>query len=284
MSLVVLLVLLPAGRTHGATENVFVSLFNTGIIDEVRTDGSVSTFATVPGHPSGLAFDPYGDLFVATYAATSTIYEISPTGSVSTFVTGLHNLTHLAFDSAGNLYAADEEGYAIDKITPKGIATTFATLPVNDEPEGLAFDSSGNLYCATLDNGIEKISPSGNATFFSQPSQLEVGLAFDSMGNLYVANDGNAVNKITPTGTITQYATGFAQSSDLTFDAMGNLFVTNPPNPGRISEITSSGLVTDIADVGSVPYGIAIYVPEPSVTLSLIVGWLGCTGRSRGRI
>ncbi len=68
----------------------------------------------------------------------------------------------LAFDSNGNLYAADNFASEINKITPGGVVSHFATLPFNSNVLGLAFDNNGNLYAADNNTSqISEISPDG---------------------------------------------------------------------------------------------------------------------------
>src|ERR1700683_940965 len=97
-------------------------------------------------------------LFVSDYGEGTTgarsISEIVPNQTVTPFATGLTEPTGLAFDSSGNLYLGVEKivnGFnqpALDKITPAGQLTTFASA-LSSHVEGLAFDASGNLYAAT---------------------------------------------------------------------------------------------------------------------------------------
>jgi DNA-binding beta-propeller fold protein YncE len=55
----------------------------------------------------------------------------------------------LAFDRAGNLYVANGGNGTIEKFTPAGIRSVFASSGLN-APHGLAFDREGNLYVARL--------------------------------------------------------------------------------------------------------------------------------------
>jgi secreted PhoX family phosphatase len=73
----------------------------------------------------------------------------------------------LAFDSAGNLYAANLGNNSIEKYTPGGSASVFASTGLSN-PVGLAFDSAGNLYAAKQANStIEEFTPGGSASLFA---------------------------------------------------------------------------------------------------------------------
>lgn len=257
-------------------DNIFVGIYFSGAIDEISPGGTVSTFATVAGNPTGMAFDTSGNLFVATSGGAqlnaSNIFKITPNGTVTTYATGLSKLSGLAFDANGNLFVSSENGQ-VYTVSSTGVAQSFATVP--GDAEGLAFDTSGTLYCAVLEaEPIEKISPTGVETPFVSPSNAVSALAFDRAGNLYASNDYNAVNMIAPDGTVSTYATGFSQSGCLAFDSSGTLFVTNFDLPGVVDAVSSAGVVTPIATgLGNV-YGIAIQVPEPTVGLFSVFLWL----------
>jgi DNA-binding beta-propeller fold protein YncE len=73
----------------------------------------------------------------------------------------------LAFDKAGNLYVANFVSSTIEKFTPGGVGTVFASTGLN-HPVGLAFDSGGNLYAVnSFDNTIYRFTPDGVGTLFA---------------------------------------------------------------------------------------------------------------------
>src|SRR5262249_25460047 len=131
-------------------------------------------------HPSGVATDGAGNLYVADYYGY-TVRKITPAGEVSTLAgaTGLRGSTDgagaaarfsgprgVAIDSAGNVYVADANNSTIRKITPDGEVSKFAgaadSSPGNIDatgtaarffgPEGIAIDSADNLYVADTNN------------------------------------------------------------------------------------------------------------------------------------
>ena len=112
---------------------------------------------------------------------------------------------HPPFDAAGNLYAAIDGGGSnniIEKFTPGGVGTVFATFTGPSRRVGLAFDAAGNLYAASdLDNSVFKFTPGGVGSVFANSGlSTPIGLAFDATSNLYVSNLVGAITRFTPGG------------------------------------------------------------------------------------
>jgi sugar lactone lactonase YvrE len=163
----------------------------------------------------------------------------------------MSNVEGVAIDANGNVYVADSPNNSNDKvvkITPAGVATTFAAFGTNVSPTGLVFDTAGNLFVATqADHSIRKVTPGGTISTFTSSNLLSrpFGLAFDGLGNLYAANLGNnTVVKVDPAGTQSLFATGsFSNPWGLAFNTSGDLFVSNFGTQ-RIDRITPAGVVS----------------------------------------
>lgn len=163
----------------------------------------------------------------------------------------MSNVEGVAIDVDGNVYVADSPNNSNDKIvkiTPAGVATTFAAFNAHVSPTGLAFDTAGNLYVSgQADNSIRKITPSGTISTFTISNLLSrpFGMAFDAVGDLYVANHGNnTVVKVSPAGTQTLFSAGpFNNPNDVAFNTLGDLFVSNH-SAQRIDRITQAGVVS----------------------------------------
>jgi sugar lactone lactonase YvrE len=189
-------------------------------------------------------------VYVSQYFSNDPIVTVN-TANPSTpifFASVPNNPVFMAFDSSGNLYVSQQTGTTVDKITPGGVVSTFAT-GLNG-PTGLAFDTSGNLYVSNYGNGsgttVSKITPGGVVSTFATGLNGPEGLAFDSKGNLYAGNLGNGdsgttVSKITPSGSVSTFATGLSAPVGMAFDSKGNLYVANYNN-GTVSEITPGGV------------------------------------------
>jgi sugar lactone lactonase YvrE len=137
----------------------------------------------------------------------------------------------LAVDSSGTVYVADSMNNTIRRISPAGVASTYAGLPLSvgksdgtgaaarfNYPQGLAVDSDGTVYVAdTYNQLIRKIAPGGVVSTFAGSGQVGQAdgqgtaatfsapwaIALDGSHNLYVADGANnCVRKITPGGLV----------------------------------------------------------------------------------
>lgn len=164
----------PYGLAFDSSGNLFAANYNTGTIVEYTPGGSPTTFATGLTRPDGLAFGASGDLYVANSGFdgpfAGKITRITPSGLESAFASGNIPMA-LAFDASGNLYVGNWNSGTIDKVTPAGVDTIFATL--TGRPYDLAFDSAGNLFVSEQ-RQIEKITPGGVvSTFVTTASDAE---------------------------------------------------------------------------------------------------------------
>jgi sugar lactone lactonase YvrE len=206
----------------------------------------------------------------------------------------------LAFDHSGNLFVANSLTSTIEKFTPGGIGTVFASGPGVNNPAGLAFDGAGNLFVANYGNGtVEKFTPGGVGSVFANlPGALNspVGLAVDSAGNLFVSEtDANTIQKFTPGGAGSLFASGLNGPQGLAFDSAGNLFAANNGTyngsqfvNGYIEKFTPDGVGSVFAsqnEIGS-PFNTPVYiaiVPEPSVWQMIVPGMAYLVARWRAR-
>ena len=162
------------------TGNLYAGLLNStdqsGEIDKITPDGSVSAYASISSQPRAMAVDGNGNLFVA--AANEVIYKISPGGTSSVFASGF-SAEGLAIDSSGDIYASDNGSGIIDKFLPNG---TFTTVASGFDAIGpLALDNAGNLYLAVGSGDlttIDKITPSGQVSTFASGFGDITGLTF----------------------------------------------------------------------------------------------------------
>ena len=174
------------------------------------------------------------------------------TGQASAFVTTTADHAEgLAFDRAGNLYLAESPDFGtpyIEKYTPGGVGTRFATLLLGSlGPEGLAFDSSGNLYVGLITSGgIEKITPGGVVSAFSNFRTSSGQIAFDSNGNLLFPIVSGGIGKIAPDGTFSNLGVNagvtLAIKNDIVYTIQGNTNIVEVAPDGTISPFASSGL------------------------------------------
>jgi sugar lactone lactonase YvrE len=245
-------------------------------------DGTARLFASGLLRPRGLAFDGFGNLFVATLD-TATLFDdrgrvlkFAPDGTVTVFATGLDSPSGLAFDGPGNLYVSSSRVTRggtgkVTKITPNGVRTLFAVLDPTTFHQnfGIAIDERNNLFVA--DNQQQTIymitpdrqfsTPRAISTFVSLPN-LPIGLAFDRAGNLYASDTdpfdvlGN-ITRIAPDGTQTLVVSGLGGLRGLAFDTNGNLFAAGHGN-NVIYKITPDGSVSIFASALNIPQYVAV--------------------------
>lgn len=311
--------------THAARADVqfIVSQPGNGVLDLVdATSGAVSTFATLPDGASpqvGVVQDSSGNVY--SLDASGVIYQVSPTGTVSTFATMSPTLTGsgdvfrgLTIDSQGNLYAsaADESSYKtqIQKITPNGTQSSYATLPY-DTTWGIGFNKSTNTLYTTSGyhaGQVYAIDSLGNTTLVFQP--VDYGHAFvDGDGNYFytdvtqdVATDASGNVFVTVSGTsygdnyieeIPASGSAFTLASlpggnpwGITIGSDGQVYVVDAQS-SQIDLVASDGTVTAVATTPGQPLGITAYtaksVPEPA-SLALFPLGLGLLASVRRRV
>src|SRR3954451_17092425 len=84
-------------------QNLFAS--DTRNIYQFTPGGAYTSFATSPGHITGLAVDSAGNLYYAD-ANLSTVVKVAPDGTPTTFATGLIEPFAFAFNNAGDLFVS----------------------------------------------------------------------------------------------------------------------------------------------------------------------------------
>lgn len=150
---------------------LFVADVEGDAITKIAPDGTKTPFASGIDGPSGLAFDPFGNLFVTVHGsgpATGLIYKYASTGRTTFAPAGLQNPQGLAFDASGILYEADAGASTIYKYTSSGARSIFTTQV--SAPRQMAFDSAGNLFVSDGAFTLSKVTPSGTRTDFAHPS------------------------------------------------------------------------------------------------------------------
>lgn len=145
----------------------------------------------------------------------------------------------MAQDSSGNLYVVDDRNYAVRKITPAGIISTFAGT------------------------GIAGFSGDGGPATAASLDVWSGGIALDATGNVYVGcrtrirkiNTSGIISTIAGTGTRAFSGDGgpataadITSSDDIVFDRSGNLYFSDFY---RIRKITPSGTISTVAGNGT---------------------------------
>ena len=232
--------------------NKVTSHLSSGLKKSLAASAALTIFALAVHASTG------GIVYVANGGA-NTVEAINSAGNGTVVATnGLSDPFGLALDNAGNLYVSSFDGTTIEKVTPAGVSSVFASGL--SSPSGLAFDKAGNLYVANFGaNTIEKITPAGVGTIFASTGMNgPTGIAFDSAGNLYVANwSGNYIEKYNTSGVGSVFAiTGLSSPSGLAFDSAGNLYVANFGST-TVEKFTPAGVGSVFANGLDQPSGLA---------------------------
>ena len=136
-------------------------------------------------------------------------------------------------DNLGNLYTLNNGSANINKITPAGVLSVFATLPAFNYTAILA-DSSNNIYVVDNTNQkVLKITPAGVISILGNTGVDPTQMIINASGNLYVLN-----NEIINTNQVVASITKITQLGS------SSLFYTK--NIGSSSQVT--GLALDSSD------------------------------------
>jgi uncharacterized protein (TIGR03437 family) len=207
----------PLNLTLDATGNLYIADYLNQRVRRVAQDGTISTYAQLPGFVRGLVFDAAGNLY-ASDESNSTVYRIDTTGRQTVFAgTGsagfsgdggpatqakLNAPSGLAMDALGSLYIADAGNGCIRVVNPQGVISTLVSG--GSDLRELAFDSAGNLYASDeAEHVVFKITPAvtvsifagggrnepGNGGLATQAFLVPYGIVSDPSGNVYIDDD-----------------------------------------------------------------------------------------------
>jgi len=257
------------------------TIAGTGFPVPVGDDGPATAAAL--NEPTGIAFDPHGNLLIADTqnnrirrvdAQTGIITTIAGTGGFGynngngrpAIEVPLSEPTHIAVDASGNIYFSGNDG-ARRISAETGILTTIAA---KNGVHGIALDGAGNVYFSEPIPGlVSRISGSGVVTKYAGGSILEtsdglpaaaaalrnpLGLAVDSRGNLLIADSGTRrIRRVNAsTGIITSVASGLLVPNSIAVDSSGNMFALETAG-NTLVQIGPSGFLGVIAGIDFQP-------------------------------
>ena len=156
---------------------------------KITPNGENEPFVTELVNPTGLAFNPDGELFV-TSRYDGSVYRVNPFKEAEVFAMNLGTATGIAFDKDGRMYVGDRDG-TIYRVNETGGAEPFASMEPSVAAFHLAFGPDGCLYTtgptASSFESVYRINTKGEVTRFFTGLGRPQGLAFDAEGNLYLA-------------------------------------------------------------------------------------------------
>lgn len=139
-----------------------------------------------------IAVGPDGEIYVVGGdTAPEVVYKVTPGGSSSVFSSNHQQPVGIDIDADGNLYVSNFNATNIQKITPSGVVSTFATSEALSGGGGIAIDNNGVLFNAFFaGNTIFQITEGSVETYLSNGSlQGLVGMTYDpEEEKLYAAN------------------------------------------------------------------------------------------------
>ncbi len=196
----------------------------------LESDGYVHRMRVDVLNPTGLAFDPDGNLYVSN-RAEGEVYRISGEDEIEAVIGGFGIATGIAFDSYGVLYVGDRSG-TIYRIPDEGRAETFAVLEPSVAAYHLAFGPDGVLYVtapglASYDS-VYAVHEDGSVSSHFRGFGRPQGLAFDTDGNLYVAacyHGKHGIARISADGSSAETVVAGGNIVGLCFSRQGEMIV-----------------------------------------------------------
>ena len=141
----------------------------------VYSPGSTSVLRRIYGLGGcgSLAFDGFGNLYVASGHNSVTVYAPGSDRVLRTISKGVRDPCALAFDGFGNLYVANlQYPYSSVTVYARGSTSLLRTISHGvSEPVALAFDGSGNLYVANYRGNTITVYAPGSTSVLMKISQ-----------------------------------------------------------------------------------------------------------------
>src|SRR5678816_2532945 len=196
----------------------------------VDADGEASEYSGDIANPTGLAFDPEGQLFVSSRLDGS-VFKINPFREAVPFARNLGVATGIAFDKSGVMYVGDRTG-TIFKVNGIGEEKAWVQIEPSVSAYHLAFGPDSSLYLTgptvSSFDSVWRINPDGEVEPFFRGLGRPQGLAFDESGNLYVAaalRGRRGVVRISPDGSDAEVVVAGMNLVGLAFGPQGDLAI-----------------------------------------------------------
>jgi NHL repeat len=242
-------------------------------------DSCAATIGSGFSHPTGLAVDGSGNVFVGDFLNNAVDEIKAIDGSVVTLGSGFSNPAGIALDAAGDVFVADtgnnriKEMLAVNGVVPA--SPTIVTIGFGmNTPFGVAVDSSGDVFVADTGNNAVKEVEAVNGVIPASPTILNLGSGFSGPGSLVVDSAGDVIVDDIGHGAVKEIPAGngsvitldgsFSEPWGIAMDGSGNVYVTDDLQ-GTVTELAAvngtlpaSPVVTTVASGFNVPTGITV--------------------------
>jgi sugar lactone lactonase YvrE len=212
-------------RSGSRGQHLPVTLFR------VEPDGFLDELPEPILNPTGIAFDPDGQMFV-TNRAEGEVYAVSRDGIATVFASSLGIATGLAFGPDGQMYVGDRTG-TIYRVKDLGESETFAVLEPSVAAYHMAFGPDGRLFVTSPGlasyDCVHVIDREGFDEKFFRGLGRPQGLAFDKEGYLYVAacyKGRHGIVRISPDGSSAEQFVAGNNIVGLCFTRKGEMVVS----------------------------------------------------------
>jgi len=222
-------------------------------------------------NPQAVAFDGYGDLFVANQPGSVTVYAPPYNQAPVTIAGGVNHPQSLAVDARGDVFVANGNGSnTVTLYSPPYTGPPAATIAagVND-PVALAVDGNADLFVVNAAaNTVTEYAPpyAGAPVTISKGLNTPNSLALDTHGNLFVANLNSTPNSVveyvppfsSASAPVTTITNGVNEQGSIAVMS-ANLFV---PNQGAntVTEYTAPYTGTPVTINGGQSQPVALAV------------------------
>ena len=301
--------------TVANAQTVYVDDYNANTVYSVNTATGVRTpFVTSVVGPSGIAFDPSGNLFIASYDNNAAVFKadslgnatlfadfsVAPTGEPTYKSAGYAYIEGLAVDGSGNVYISAYIGdvtgsfakvYKYDSTgTFLGV---FGGLSVEDSYfYDMEFDASGNLL--VVDNetyDLYRTTPGGVTTkIIANATTTPIrGVTTDSDGDIYIS-EGTRIRQYDASGNLlnADFITGLSSAEDVDYGSDGLFYVVDYQGSSALKTFNGDGTPNNNAlSLGRYyytafnPASANVAAPEPGTLALLLLPTLGIVARKK---
>jgi hypothetical protein len=248
----------PLGLAFGSTGDLFVSDLVGNRVVRVSRQGAVTTFGSGIRSPTGIAFDAFGGLLVA---SPDGVYRVTPQGQTTRFLSDVGFAVWVSVGSDGRIWVTDLLDRSLRRYSAAGrFETKFTLVSIGGfGPGPLAIGPSGEPY---FSNGTEiwKLTSDGPRRVLGSPFVMW-GFAFDVTGRIYapapaagrlLAFEASGATRADPyaVGPDAPIAVAFAR--DETGATLARLFATDRLI-GQVIEVNPEGVPDSGLPLGTVP-------------------------------